>query len=91
MESLHLEIHGRVQGVGFRWFVRERGRALRLSGWVKNRPDGKVEVAAGGPLDALEKLRADLAKGPPGARVEQLRELDPIEPESLDSPFAIDR
>ena len=46
--QLHVVVRGRVQGVGFRWFVREAARALGLAGWVRNRPDGSVEVAAEG-------------------------------------------
>ena len=91
MESLHVEIHGKVQGVGFRWFVCERGRALRVAGWVKNRPDGRVEVAAAGDAHSLAKLREELAKGPPGAAVERLHELEPIPPDTLGSSFVIVR
>jgi acylphosphatase len=78
---LHVVIRGRVQGVGFRWFVREQGRLLGVRGWVKNRPDGSVEVTADGDAAALEALRARLASGPPGADVTELQELEePAEP-----------
>ena len=45
---VHLVVRGRVQGVGFRWFVKEVARGLDLAGWVKNRADGGVEVVAEG-------------------------------------------
>jgi acylphosphatase len=89
MESIHLEVRGRVQGVGFRWYIVDTARELRLSGWVKNRTDGKVEVAAAGDRDALAKLEAAVRAGPPGARVEEVRRLDGVPLESLKSPFGI--
>ncbi len=55
--------------MGFRWFVRVSGRRLQLSGWVKNRPDGSVEVAAAGSEDRLLELRKLIMKGPDGAEV----------------------
>jgi len=91
MESIHLEIRGRVQGVGFRWYVVEAARDLRLAGWVRNRSDGNGEIAAAGEREALSKLEAACAEGPPGARVEQVRKLGPIETDSLDLPFGIAR
>ena len=91
MESIHLEVRGRVQGVGFRWYVVDTARELRLSGWVKNSTDGKVELAAAGERDALAKLEAAVRAGPPGARVEEVRRLDGVPPESLKSPFGIAR
>jgi len=91
MESIHLEVRGRVQGVGFRWYVLEMGRELRLAGWVKNRPDGNVEIAAAGPGDALARLEAAVTAGPPGARVDEVRRLGLVAPESLQSPFGITR
>jgi acylphosphatase len=91
MKTVHVEISGRVQGVGFRWFVRENARALKLRGWVKNRPDGAVEVAAAGDPAAVRKFRFALVKGPDGARVEKVRELGLVDPQSLDEPFTIVR
>src|SRR5436305_307148 len=72
--SLHVVVRGLVQGVGFRWFVRERARRLGLAGWVRNRDDGSVEVHAEGGLDALDRLRQDLRTGPSGAKVSGLDE-----------------
>ena len=91
MESIHLEVRGRVQGVGFRWYVVDVARELRLAGWVKNRADGNVELAAAGEGDALAKLEAAIAAGPPGARVEEVRRLGLVAGDSLQSPFGIVR
>lgn len=60
---------GRVQGVGFRYFVVDRARALGLAGWVANRPDGAVRCVAEGPEPDLRELLGALWNGPPGARV----------------------
>ena len=82
-QARRFEIRGRVQGVGFRAFVRRQAQLLRLRGWVRNRPDGSVEVLAGGPGPALELLAVRLSSGPPGARVELLEEhaaVPPVEP-----------
>jgi acylphosphatase len=69
MHCLHLVIRGRVQGVGFRYFVVHRAATLGLGGWVRNRQDGAVEVEAEGPRVALEALLAAVRRGPTGARV----------------------
>ncbi len=66
---LEATVTGRVQGVGFRWFARDRAMALGLSGWVRNRADGSLEVLAEGPAEALEAFEAALRLGPPGATV----------------------
>lgn len=62
-------VRGRVQGVGFRWFVEREARGLGLYGWVRNCPDGSVEVVAEGPADLLDRLAVALAIGPAGADV----------------------
>ena len=91
MPTIHLEIVGRVQGVGFRWFVRERARRFRITGWVRNRPDGTVEVAGAGDQESLHAFAAALRRGPDGARVEDVRELDQIPQDELDGDFSIVR
>jgi acylphosphatase len=91
MDSIHIEVSGHVQGVGFRWFVARKARELRLAGWVKNRTDGKVEVAAAGDAPSLELLQATVAAGPPGAEVEHVEKLPPLAAESLRAPFEIVR
>jgi acylphosphatase len=87
---LHVVVRGRVQGVGFRWFVREAARALDLAGHVLNRRDGGVEVEAEGSASALAALRRRLEEGPDGARVESLDEL-PSSAAALERPFTITR
>jgi acylphosphatase len=87
---LHVHVHGRVQGVGFRYFVQEAARALDVAGWVRNAPDGSVEVEAEGPSASLEKLRAALADGPPGAYVASVDAV-PVGRDRLERPFRIKR
>jgi len=65
-------VSGRVQGVGFRFFVQSRAVALRLTGSVRNQPDGSVRVDAEGPRDDLQSLLDQLREGPPAARVERV-------------------
>ncbi|MEO8909311.1 MAG: acylphosphatase [Gemmatimonadaceae bacterium] len=91
MEAIHLEVSGRVQGVGFRWFVVEKARELSLAGWVKNRPDGNVEIAASGSAGALAELESAVTRGPPGSQVRKVSRLVAVAFDSLRSPFAIVR
>jgi acylphosphatase len=91
MDTLHLEVRGRVQGVGFRWFVVEKAHQLKLAGWVKNRPDGSVEIAAAGPEESLVALESAARSGPRGARIDEVRVLSPLPPHGLPQPFAIER
>jgi acylphosphatase len=86
MPAAHLQITGRVQGVGFRWFVRVAARRLQLAGWVMNRRDGTVEIAASGPQEKLDELRRQVKRGPDGALVEEVKDLGPIDDE-LEFPF----
>jgi acylphosphatase len=72
--SLRAVVRGRVQGVFFRAFVRQRAYQLNLSGYVRNARDGTVEVVAEGGRTALEKLLAHLKEGPPAARVDRVDE-----------------
>lgn len=90
MTRLHLVLRGRVQGVGFRWFVREAARNAQLSGWVRNRQDGAVEIEAEGPTAALDSFRKLVVRGPDGAVVTSVDEVD-ISAESLAQPFTIIR
>ncbi|MHB0947679.1 MAG: acylphosphatase [Gemmatimonadaceae bacterium] len=89
--GLHLMVRGRVQGVGFRWFVREEARRLGLAGRVSNRPDGAVELAASGPATALADLRLTVAGGPPSARVDELVELPLADVGEMPFPFSVRR
>lgn len=67
-------VRGRVQGVGFRWFVEREAHLLALSGWVRNNADGSVEVLAQGTHDQLLGLRSRLRQGPRAARVDDVEE-----------------
>ena len=91
MPRLHVLISGRVQGVGFRWFTRVAARRLQLAGWVVNRADGSVEVAAEGPEDKLSEFRAALSRGPDGADVIGLADLDELEGTPLEFPFKVEK
>jgi acylphosphatase len=84
---LHFLIQGRVQGVGFRWYVHREASQLDLRGWVRNTEDGDVEVVASGEPAELAELRASLRRGPRGSRVDRLVEhyLDESEAEDLSS------
>ncbi|WP_423195900.1 Acylphosphatase [Cupriavidus sp. H19C3] len=71
-EIWHLTAHGLVQGVGYRATCLDRATALGLTGWVRNRADGTVEVMAAGPVDKLQALREWMQAGPPAARVSRV-------------------
>ena len=73
IEELHASLYGRVQGVGFRYFVIEKARELALHGYTRNDSDGSVEVLAQGPRPALERLLAYLRRGPTAAQVRDVR------------------
>jgi len=67
-------VRGRVQGVGFRWFVEREAHMLKIAGWVRNKSDGTVEVLAQGTRDQLSGLRSRLQEGPRAARVDDVEE-----------------
>jgi acylphosphatase len=67
-------VHGRVQGVGFRWWTRSRALALGLTGYAANLPDGRVEVVAQGSREACEKLLAALRSGAAPGYVQHVTE-----------------
>ena len=82
-------VTGRVQGVGFRWFVRQEARRLGVAGWVRNLPDGSVELAAGGAAPAVQRLLDHVRVGPDASQVEAVTtdELEVTEP--LPYPFTV--
>jgi acylphosphatase len=84
MMVLHFLIQGRVQGVGFRWFVHREASELDLRGWVRNTEDGDVEVVASGTAEDIAELRASLKKGPRGSRVDRVVEHHLDEAEACD-------
>jgi acylphosphatase len=65
-------VNGRVQGVGFRWFVQNEAARIGLRGWVRNTDDGDVEVMAAGTPDQLEDLVLALGRGTRGSRVDNI-------------------
>jgi len=70
--SLHCIVSGRVQGVGYRWFVESTAKTLGLTGWVKNLPNGNVEIVAGGDKQALEAFLAAIKSGHAGAVINDI-------------------
>jgi acylphosphatase len=91
MPVIHLKVVGRVQGVGFRWFVCERARELGIAGWVKNTRSGDVEVAASGEPSELALLETAVARGPSGASVAAVHRLAPPPDSTYPSPFRIEQ
>ena len=77
IEAIHILVHGRVQGVWFRAGTKERADELGILGWVKNRPEGTVEIHAEGEKSQLENFISWCRKGTPAANVTSL-ELSPI-------------
>ena len=65
-------VSGRVQGVGFRWFVQDAAIREGLTGWVRNLADGRVEALVEGPSEAVGRLEAVVREGPRLARVDRL-------------------
>ena len=88
---VHFLIRGRVQGVGFRWFVHREAAELGLNGWVRNTETGEVEVVVSGAPEQIEYLRAELHKGSRGSRVDAVIEHELAESEAASlGPFQIE-
>ena len=73
----HYLVKGRVQGVGFRWFVQREAAELGLRGWVRNTDDGHVEVLAAGSPEQMQELVLALHRGTRGSRVDKV-EVHPL-------------
>ncbi|MEO6982208.1 MAG: acylphosphatase [Edaphobacter sp.] len=87
----HYFVKGRVQGVGFRWFVQREAAELGLRGWVRNTDEGHVEVLAAGPAEDLSELKDALRKGSRGSRVDAVVEHELVESEGVSlGPFEIE-
>ncbi len=71
-ETRRYLVSGRVQGVGFRWFVEGEAAQLGITGWVRNRDNGSVEVMATGTREQLNTLHGRLREGPRAARVDEV-------------------
>lgn len=72
MPAVHFEIAGRVQGVGFRNFVRDQARTFDIAGWVRNLSSGNLEVAATGSDEGIQSFMSAVRVGPEGATVKQI-------------------
>jgi len=81
IEAKRYVVRGRVQGVGFRWFVEREAHMLGIAGWVRNNHDGSVEVLAQGTRDQLSGLHGRLRDGPRAARVDavEVSEATPVQ------------
>ena len=88
---MHFMVRGRVQGVGFRWYVHREAAGIGLRGWVRNTTDGHVEIVAAGSEAELAELRAAAKKGSRGSRVDAVieHELAESEGDAL-GPFEIE-
>ena len=71
-ETRRYVVSGRVQGVGFRWFVEREAAQLCVAGWVRNRENGTVEIMATGTREQLNALHSRLREGPRAARVDEV-------------------
>jgi acylphosphatase len=88
---LHFLVKGRVQGVGFRWFVHREAAELGLRGWVRNTDQGHVEIVAAGEPELLGELKTALRKGSRGSRVDAIIEDELAESEGAQlGPFEIE-
>lgn len=87
---VRIRLYGAVQGVGFRYFVRQAARRHELAGYVLNRPDGAVELEAAGDAASLEQFRSRVERGPPLARVTRVDVLENTA-EPLPAPFEVRR
>jgi len=81
-------IGGRVQGVGFRYFAEDAARREGLSGWVRNLPDGRVEAAAEGDVESVDRFEHSIRHGPRGARVDTFDVFDDV-PSDQASGFSV--
>ena len=81
-------IGGRVQGVGFRYFTEAAAAREGILGWVRNMPDGRVEVSAEGDAEALDRFERRLRHGPPHARVERV-DVEEMTPTGRETGFTI--
>lgn len=78
-------IHGRVQGVGFRFYTREQARRFGFRGWVRNRADGSVETVAIGSISQVDSFEAAVRRGPSASRVSSVERSELTDVESADS------
>ena len=72
MRAVRVVVRGRVQGVGYRWHVREAARRMAVTGWVRNCDDGSVELLVAGDPRAVDAVLEAVRSGPPAARVDDV-------------------
>jgi len=87
-KAIRATVHGQVQGVGFRYTTRRMAQESGVAGWVRNLPDGSVEVWAQGIGDAVDHIQRFLSHGPPGAAVSSL-DVDEVDPDPGLTGFAV--
>ena len=85
VEARRFIVRGRVQGVGFRWFVEREAHLLGIAGWVRNNHDGSVEILAHGTRDQISGLHSRLREGPRAARVDAVEVLEATLVEGMSS------
>ena len=85
----HWFVSGRVQGVSFRAFTYESATDLKMTGWVRNLTDGRVEIVAEGTAKSIDALLEKVKKGPPGSLVDGVKESSVDEKEKLADHFQI--
>jgi acylphosphatase len=81
-------ISGRVQGVGFRYFIEAAAAREGIHGWVRNLRDGRVEASAEGDVEAIDRFEGKLHQGPPGARVDRV-DIEDTVPANRDAGFTV--
>ena len=86
----HYMISGDVQGVGYRFFAQRVAARHQVVGYVRNLPDGRVEVHAEGTPESIEGFKHDISAGPQFSRVEQVEEVS-VEPTGRYTTFRIER
>ncbi len=89
MPRLGLQVYGRVQGVGFRYFTQQTAVALGLAGWVRNAKDGTVRIEAQGAEQPLQQFKVALGKGPRFASVQRVAEAELPMQEPAEAGFSI--
>ena len=79
--GVHVLVSGRVQGVGFRYFVKDAADARGIAGWVRNLRDGRVEAVLAGAAATVQPVLDELGRGPPGSRVDGIVTRVPLDDE----------
>lgn len=88
MVARQIRVSGQVQGVGYRVSLQDEANRRGVTGWVRNRRDGTVEALLQGPPAAVDAVIAWARRGPPGAHVDGLREMN-AEPDALQARFTL--